>query len=100
MFTANRVATNISSAQRSLYMLLAVLWLLPVLLLLQTAPLILKFSWNGNHPSIVWTIIPPLLFNAVSTNRNWSWEYRSLELPVSVLMAYFYWMKGNSDPMD
>jgi hypothetical protein len=36
------------------------------------------------------TIIPPLLFNAVSTNRNWSWEYRSLELPVSVLMAYFY----------
>jgi hypothetical protein len=57
----------------------------------QTAPFNFEIFMKWESSQHFGTIIPPLLFNAVSTNRNWSWEYRSaLELPVSVLMAYFY----------
>jgi hypothetical protein len=73
MFTANRVATNISSAQRSLYMLLG--------------GAIIIFDRYTNPPfnfeifskmGIVFpfgTIIPPMLMNAGFPNRNWFRKY-------------------------
>ncbi|PKB17511.1 DMT family transporter [Flavobacterium sp. 5] len=93
MFTANRVALGISSAQRSLYMLFggAVIVLAFAIVTLNTAfhfEILLKW---GIILSLFGTIIPPMLMNAgfPLTGIGLGSIVSALELPVSVLMAYF-----------
>lgn len=111
MFTANRVATEISSAQRSLYMLLGggimvLLFALITQILPNQSPLFadavgvfstakdfnfhIFLKW-GIVLSLFGTIIPPMLLNAgfPLTGIGLGSIVSSLELPVSVLMAYF-----------
>jgi drug/metabolite transporter (DMT)-like permease len=110
MFTANRIAINISSAQRSLYMLLGGgVMVLIFTLLTQIIPnqfaavadILGVFSsakdfnfsiflkW-GIVLSLFGTIIPPMLLNAgfPLTGIGLGSIVSALELPVSVLMAY------------
>ena len=93
MFTANRVATNISSAQRSLYMLLGgAVIVTGFAIATQTAPFNFEiFMKWGIVLALFGTIIPPLLFNAgfPLTGIGLGSIVSALELPVSVLMAYF-----------
>ncbi|MFV8440662.1 DMT family transporter [Flavobacterium sp. LB2P44] len=93
MFTANRVATHISSAQRSLYMLLGgAVIVTGFAIATQTAPLNFEiFMKWGIILALFGTIIPPLLFNAgfPLTGIGLGSIVSALELPVSVLMAYF-----------
>ena len=111
MFTANRIATNISSAQRSLYMLfgggiLVVLFALITQILpfqfpaFEEAVGIFSTAQAFNFQiflkwaiilSLFGTIIPPLLLNAgfPLTGIGLGSIVSSLELPVSVMMAYF-----------
>ncbi|MFV8353481.1 DMT family transporter [Flavobacterium sp. XS2P14] len=93
MFTANRVATNISSAQRSLYMLLGgAVIVTGFAIATQTAPFNFEiFMKWGIILALFGTIIPPLLFNAgfPLTGIGLGSIVSALELPVSVLMAYF-----------
>ena len=93
MFTANRVATNISSAQRSLYMLLGgAVIVAGFAIATQTAPFNFEiFMKWGIILALFGTIIPPLLFNAgfPLTGIGLGSIVSALELPVSVLMAYF-----------
>lgn len=111
MFTANRVATEISSAQRSLYMLLGGgIIVLSFALMTQILPnqseslekvmgvfataqdfnFFIFLKW-GIVLSLFGTIIPPMLLNAgfPHTGIGLGSIVSSLELPVSVLMAYF-----------
>ncbi len=94
MFTASRVATNISSAQRSLYMLLGgaviVFGFSIATQDLSTFNFDIFFKW-GIVLSLFGTIIPPMLMNAgfPSTGIGLGSIVSSLELPVSVLMAFF-----------
>lgn len=93
MFTANRVAIGISSAQRSLYMLLGgAVIVFGFALATQTTPFnfAIFLKW-GIVLAIFGTIIPPLLMNAgfPHTGIGLGSIVSSLELPVSVLMAYF-----------
>ncbi|RYY31914.1 MAG: EamA/RhaT family transporter [Sphingobacteriaceae bacterium] len=92
MFTSSRIATHLSSAQRSLYMLLG------------GAVIILCFaiySWNGTFDvsiflkwgivlSVFGTILPPMLLTAgfPHTGIGLGSIVASLELPVSVVMAH------------
>ncbi|AWA29824.1 EamA family transporter [Flavobacterium magnum] len=93
MFTANRVAVEISSAQRSLYMLLggAVLVLI-FALATQNTPFNydIFFKW-GILVALFGTVVPPMLMNAgfPLTGIGLGSIVSSLELPVSVTMAYF-----------
>lgn len=93
MFTANRVATTISSAQRSLYMLFggAIIVFVFALLTQTTAFNFAIFMKWGIVLSLFGTIIPPLLMNAgfPHTGIGLGSIVSALELPVSVLMAYF-----------
>lgn len=93
MFTANRVALGISSAQRSLYMLLggAVIVLIFALLTQNTPFNFEIFLKWGIILALFGTIIPPMLLNAgfPHTGIGLGSIVASLELPVSVLMAYF-----------
>ena len=93
MFTANRVAINISSAQRSLYMLLGgAVIVAGFAIATQTAPFNFEiFMKWGIILALFGTIIPPLLFNAgfPLTGIGLGSIVSALELPVSVLMAYF-----------
>ena len=93
MFTANRVALGISSAQRSLYMLLggSVIVIIFAIATLNTSfhfEILLKW---GIILSLFGTIIPPMLMNAgfPLTGIGLGSIVSALELPVSVLMAYF-----------
>jgi drug/metabolite transporter (DMT)-like permease len=93
MFTANRVAVGISSAQRSLYMLLGgAVIVFGFSIATQVTPF--NFSifikW-GIVLSLFGTIIPPMLMNAgfPNTGIGLGSIVSSLELPVSVMMAYF-----------
>jgi drug/metabolite transporter (DMT)-like permease len=93
MFTANRVALNISSAQRSLYMLLGgAVIVFGFGLCTQTT--IFNFQifmkW-GVLLALFGTIIPPLLMNTgfPLTGIGLGSIVSALELPVSVLMAFF-----------
>lgn len=92
MFTSNTIATHISSAQRSLFMLMGG----AVIVLGFTA-----FTWPGTFNFeifLTWglvlalfgTIIPPILLNAgfPRTGLGLGSIVSSLELPVSVTMAY------------
>ena len=92
MFTSNRVATHLSSAQRSLYMLLG------------GAIIVFAFAaapWTGSFNagiflkwgiilSLFGTIIPAMLLNAgfPHTGIGLGSIVSSLELPVSVTMAF------------
>jgi drug/metabolite transporter (DMT)-like permease len=93
MFTANRVALGISSAQRSLYMLLGgAVIVFGFALASQNTPLnfTIFLKW-GIVLSLFGTIIPPMLMNAgfPLTGIGLGSIVSALELPVSVLMAYF-----------
>lgn len=93
MFTANRVATSISSAQRSLYMLFGgaiIVFVFAFLTQTATFNFAIFMKW-GIVLSLFGTIIPPLLMNAgfPHTGIGLGSIVSALELPVSVLMAYF-----------
>ena len=93
MFTANRVAIHISSAQRSLFMLFGGAIIVFIFALVtQTTPFnfTIFMKW-GIILSLFGTIIPPLLMNAgfPHTGIGLGSIVSALELPVSVLMAYF-----------
>ena len=93
MFTANRVATKISSAQRSLYMLLGgAVIVLFFALATQNTPFNydIFFKW-GIILALFGTVIPPMLMNAgfPLTGIGLGSIVSALELPVSVLMAFF-----------
>ncbi|MBQ0908346.1 EamA family transporter [Flavobacterium sp. F-328] len=111
MFTANRIATEISSAQRSLYMLfgggiMVLIFALITQIIPNEFPAIadalgvfstakdfnfsIFFKW-GIILSLFGTIIPPMLLNAgfPLTGIGLGSIVSALELPVSVLMAYF-----------
>jgi drug/metabolite transporter (DMT)-like permease len=92
MFTANRVAVEISSAQRSLYMLLGgAVIVFSFALATQNTPF--NFSiflkW-GIVLALFGTIIPPMLMNAgfPLTGIGLGSIVSALELPVSVMMAF------------
>ncbi|MFV8342187.1 EamA family transporter [Flavobacterium sp. XS2P39] len=93
MFTANRVATNVSSAQRSLFMLFggAIIVFGFAVATQTTAFNFAIFMKWGIVLALFGTIIPPLLFNAgfPLTGIGLGSIVSALELPVSVLMAYF-----------
>jgi drug/metabolite transporter (DMT)-like permease len=93
MFTANKVALGISSAQRSLYMLLGgAIIVFGFSLYTQTTPFNFEiFTKWGIVLALFGTIIPPMLLNAgfPHTGIGLGSIVSSLELPVSVLMAYF-----------
>ncbi len=93
MFTANRIAIGISSAQRSLYMLLggAVVVFIFALATQHTPFNIDIFYKWGILLALFGTVIPPMLMNAgfPHTGIGLGSIVSSLELPVSVLMAYF-----------
>ncbi|MEZ0181652.1 MULTISPECIES: EamA family transporter [Flavobacterium] len=92
MFTANRVATEISSAQRSLYMLLGgAVIIFSFAFFTQTGSFNLDifFKW-GIILALFGTIIPPMLLNLgfPLTGIGLGSIVSALELPVSVMMAY------------
>lgn len=93
MFTANSVATEISSAQRSLYMLLGgAVIVFSFSIATQVAPynFDIFLKW-GIILALFGTIIPPMLMNAgfPLTGIGLGSIVSALELPVSVMMAYF-----------
>lgn len=92
MFTANRVATEISSAQRSLYMLLGgAIIVFSFAFVTQITPFnfTIFMKW-GIALSLFGTIIPPMLMNAgfPLTGIGLGSIVSALELPVSVMMAF------------
>lgn len=93
MFTANKVALGISSAQRSLFMLLGgAIIVFGFGLYTQTTEFNFEiFTKWGIVLALFGTIIPPMLLNAgfPLTGIGLGSIVSSLELPVSVLMAYF-----------
>lgn len=93
MFTANSVARGISSAQRSLYMLLGgAVIVFGFALITQTTPFNYAIFWKwGIFLALFGTIIPPMLLNAgfPHTGIGLGSIVSALELPVSVLMAFF-----------
>lgn len=92
MFTANKVALGISSAQRSLYMLLGgALIVFTFSAFTQVGFLNIEIFKNyGLFLALFGTIIPPILLNAgfPKTGLGLGSIVASLELPVSVLMAF------------
>ncbi len=92
MFTANRVAIGISSAQRSLYMLLGgAIIVFSFALATQVTPFNLAiFAKWGIILALFGTIIPPMLMNLgfPLTGIGLGSIVSALELPVSVMMAY------------
>ncbi|WP_313803955.1 DMT family transporter [Flavobacterium sp.] len=92
MFTANRIATGISSAQRSLYMLLGgAIIVFGFSIATQVTPFNFDiFAKWGIVLAVFGTIIPPLLMNAgfPHTGIGLGSIVSSLELPVSVMMAF------------
>lgn len=94
MFTANRVAVSISSAQRSLYMLLGgavIVFFFAVFT--QNTPFNydIFYKW-GILLAVFGTVIPPMLMNAgfPHTGIGLGSIVSSLELPVSVSMAFVF----------
>ncbi len=93
MFTANRIATEISSAQRSLYMLLGgaiIVFGFGIFTQTTAFNFDIFLKW-GIYLALFGTIIPPMLLNAgfPKTGIGLGSIVASLELPVSVLMAFF-----------
>jgi drug/metabolite transporter (DMT)-like permease len=92
MFAANRVALTISSAQRSLYMLLGgIIVVFTFALITQKTPFNFDifYKW-GIIIALFGTVIPPLLLNAgfPLTGIGLGSIVSALELPVSVMMAF------------
>lgn len=93
MFTSNRIAVGISTSQRSLYMLLGgAIIVFGFALFTQVTP----FNFNifakwGIVLALFGTVIPPMLLNAgfPLTGIGLGSIVSSLELPVSVTMAFF-----------
>lgn len=92
MFTANRIALGISSAQRSLYMLLGgAVIVFGFTIATQVTPFNMAiFAKWGIVLALFGTIIPPMLMNAgfPYTGIGLGSIVSSLELPVSVMMAF------------
>jgi drug/metabolite transporter (DMT)-like permease len=92
MFTANSVATEISSAQRSLYMLLGgAIIVFSFAIATQVTPFNFEiFMKWGIILALFGTIIPPMLMTAgfPLTGIGLGSIVSALELPVSVMMAY------------
>jgi drug/metabolite transporter (DMT)-like permease len=92
MFTANKIALGVSSAQRSLYMLLGgAVIVFGFSIATQVTPFNLSiFKDYGILLALFGTIIPPLLMNAgfPHTGLGLGSIVSSLELPVSVMMAF------------
>ncbi|WP_338409853.1 DMT family transporter [uncultured Flavobacterium sp.] len=93
MFTANKVALEISSAQRSLFMLMGgAIIVAGFALFTQITPFNFDIfiKW-GVVLALFGTIIPPMLMNSgfPKTGLGLGSIVSSLELPVSVSMAYF-----------
>lgn len=93
MFTANRVGLGISNAKRSLFMLLGGLTIvIGFAIATQTTPFnfAIFLKW-GIIVSLFGTIIPPMLMNAgfPLTGIGLGSIVSAIELPVSVMMAYF-----------
>jgi drug/metabolite transporter (DMT)-like permease len=92
MFTANKVALEVSSVQRSLYMLLGGgIIVFSFSASTQIGALNLDIFKNyGLFLALFGTIIPPILLNAgfPKTGLGLGSIVASLELPVSVLMAF------------
>jgi drug/metabolite transporter (DMT)-like permease len=92
MFTANKVALEISSVQRSLFMLLGgAIIVFTFSAFTQVGALnFVIFKNYGLFLALFGTIIPPLLLNAgfPKTGLGLGSIVASLELPVSVLMAF------------
>ena len=92
MFTANSIATNISSAQRSLYMLLGgAIIVFGFSIATQITPFNFAiFTKWGIILALFGTIITPMLMNAgfPLTGIGLGSIISALELPVSVMMAY------------
>ena len=92
MFTANRVATTISSTQRSLYMILGgAVIVFTFALFTQVAPFNFEiFAKWGIIMALFGTIIPPMLLNAgfPLTGIGLGSIVSALELPISVMMAF------------
>jgi len=92
MFTANSVATEISSAQRSLYMLLGgAVIVFSFAIVTQVTPFNFEiFMKWGIILALFGTIIPPMLMTAgfPLTGIGLGSIVSALELPVSVMMAY------------
>jgi drug/metabolite transporter (DMT)-like permease len=93
MIAANRVALEISSSQRSLYMLIggAIVTLVFAFATHSTSFNFEVFLKWGIVLALFGTIIPPLLFNNgfPLAGIGLGSIVSALELPVSVLMAYF-----------
>ncbi|WP_445717919.1 EamA family transporter [Flavobacterium sp.] len=93
MLTANKVGLGISSAQRSLYMLLGgAIIVFGFSLFTQSTPFNFEiFAKWGIVLALFGTIIPPMLLNAgfPHTGIGLGSIVSSLELPVSVMMAFF-----------
>lgn len=92
MFTSNRIALNVSTAQRSLFMLSGgAIIVFTFALITQNTPFNMEiFAKWGIILALFGTIIPPMLLNAgfPHTGLGLGSIVASLELPVSVLMAY------------
>jgi len=92
MFTANKIAIGISSAQRSLYMLFGgAIIVFCFAIFTQNTPFQFEiFMKWGIVLALFGTIIPPILMNAgfPKTGLGIGSIVSTLELPVSVLMAY------------
>lgn len=93
MFASSRVAVEISSAQRTLYMLLGGMVIVFIFALAtQNTPFNFDifYKW-GILLAIFGTVIPPMLMNAgfPNTGIGLGSIVASMELPVSVTMAYF-----------
>ena len=92
MFTANKVALEISSAQRSLYMLLGgAVIVFTFGIITQVTPFNFEiFAKWGIILALFGTIIPPMLLNAgfPQTGIGLGSIVSSLELPVYVMMAF------------
>lgn len=93
MFTANKIAVGVNNAKRSLYMLFGGAIIIAIFTLIsQHTPFNFEifYKW-GVLVALFGTIIPPILMNAgfPITGIGLGSIVSSLELPVSVSMAFF-----------
>lgn len=93
MFTANKIAVGVNNAKRSLYMLLGGAIIIAIFTLISQQP---PFNFEiftkwGILVALFGTIIPPILMNAgfPITGIGLGSIVSSIELPVSVSMAFF-----------
>jgi drug/metabolite transporter (DMT)-like permease len=92
MYTSNRIGTELASSQRSLFMLLGGALIVIIFgIVTQNTPFNFEiFAKWGILLALFGTILPPMLLNAgfPHTGISLGSIVASIELPVSVLMAY------------